>query len=185
VVNKAFFLDRDGTVNAEIDYLHEPEKTVVLPGVAEAVKMIHAAGFMAIAVTNQAGVARGYYPEADIHAVHARIQQILLTQYGADALIDAWYFCPHHKDFTGDCSCRKPKPGMLLQAAADFDIDMSKSFMLGDRMSDLNAGANAGCAASCLVMTGYAGEKEALEAAQNGFCTAEDLPEAVRVLLAR
>lgn len=182
MVNKAFFLDRDGIINDEISYLHEPDKTVILPGVADAVKMMHAAGFMVVAVTNQAGVAKGYYPEENVHAVHTRIQQLLLTRYGADALIDAWYYCPHHQDFTGECGCRKPRPGMLYRAAADFNIDLHSSFMLGDRMSDINAGINAGCAAECLVLTGY-GVNEQEKAAAAGITIAADLPSAVKLLL--
>ncbi|MBQ9804404.1 MAG: D-glycero-beta-D-manno-heptose 1,7-bisphosphate 7-phosphatase [Lentisphaeria bacterium] len=182
MVNKAFFLDRDGVINEEIGYLHEPEKTEIISGVAAAIKMMHAAGYLVVAITNQAGVAKGYYPEADVYAVHSRIQQLLLTRYGADALIDAWYYCPHHQDFTGECDCRKPKPGMLLRAAADFNIDLSSSFMIGDRMSDINAGVNAGCAAECLVLTGY-GVNEEQKAVDAGIQTAADLPAAVKQLL--
>ena len=107
---------------------------------------------------------------------------MLLTRYGADALVDAWYYCPHHEKFTGECSCRKPQPGMLLRAAADFGIDLSRSFMIGDRMSDINAGINAGCAGECLVLTGYG--QQQTDAA--GKClTAPDLLNAVKLLLAR
>ena len=182
MVKKAFFLDRDGTVNVEVDYLGNPDEAVLLDGVGEAIKNIHAAGFLAIAVTNQAGVAKGYYPEANVHAVNTRIQQMLLTQYGADALIDGWYYCPHHPDFTGACRCRKPQPGMLLQAAADFGIDLKHSFMIGDRMSDLDVGANAGCAAECLVLTGY-GLKHEEKAVSAGYQVAPDLQAAVELLL--
>lgn len=149
---KACFLDRDGVVNVEVDYLHEPEKTILESGIVEALKAIHQHGFLAVVVTNQAGVARGKYPESDITAVHNRLQE-LLSAYNEK--IDAFYYCPHHPEFSGACSCRKPEPGMLLKAAADLNIDMSKSLMIGDRVSDLDAGRNAGCAASYLVRTGY------------------------------
>lgn len=184
MVNKAFFIDRDGVINVEIGYLHEADKVELLPGVAEAVRAIHAAGFLAVVTSNQAGVAKGYYPESDIAAVHSRIQRILLDTGGFEALIDAWYYCPHHPDFTGSCSCRKPRPGMLLQAAEAFNIDTRASFMIGDRMSDLEAGRNAGCAASCMVKSGAFDEQ--LPAAERaGFPVAENLSAAVDLLLAR
>lgn len=182
MVNRAFFLDRDGVINEEVNYLHEPEHTVLIPGVAAAVRRLHRAGFLALVVTNQAGVAKGYYPERAVLAVHARIQAMLLASGGPEATIDGWYWCPHHPDFTGPCGCRKPRPGMLLRAAADFALDMGTCFMVGDRMSDLEAGRNAGCAASCLVRTGY-GENEAARAHEAGFAAAADLSEAVTLLL--
>lgn len=181
-MNKAFFLDRDGVINVEIGYLHEVDKLEVFANVAQAVKLIHEHGFLAVAVTNQAGVAKGYYPESDILPLHAAIQQRLLSAGGMDALIDGWYYCPHHPEFTGECSCRKPRPGMLNKAAADFNIDLASSFMIGDRMSDINAGINAGCAGECLVLTGY-GAKIRDEAENAGIMVAEDLVEAVKKCL--
>lgn len=149
---KACFLDRDGVVNVEVSYLHEPEKTVLEEGIVEALQAVHKAGFLAVVVTNQAGVARGKYPESDINKVHEKLQE-LLAAYGEK--IDAFYYCPHHPEHTGKCSCRKPNPGMLLQAAEELDIDLAQSVMIGDRMSDVNAGRNAGCKKSYLVRTGY------------------------------
>ena len=179
-MNKAFFLDRDGVINEEVSYLHEPDKTVLLPKVAEAVELIHSLGFLAIVVTNQSGVARGYYPEADVHSVHLRLQSILL-KHSAGAVIDSWYCCCHHPEISGECSCRKPHPGMLRLAAKNFDIDLRRSFMIGDRMSDLNAGKNAGCLNSCLVLSGY-GKNELSKARDAGFPAAENLLEAVKLL---
>jgi D-glycero-D-manno-heptose 1,7-bisphosphate phosphatase len=184
VVNKAFFLDRDGVINFDIGYLHEPDKTELLSGVADAIIALHRAGYLAVVVSNQAGVAKGYYPEADTHAVHARLQTMLLSAGGREALIDAWYFCPHHPKHTGECSCRKPAPGMLLKAAEAFDIDLKHSFMIGDRMSDLEAGVNAGCAASCLVIS-EAFKDVANSAAAAGFAVSGSLKEAVEQLLNR
>jgi D-glycero-D-manno-heptose 1,7-bisphosphate phosphatase len=106
----------------------------------------------------------------------------MLLENGADALIDGWYSCCHHADFTGECGCRKPAPGMLYRAAADFGIDLKNSFMIGDRMSDLRAGVNAGCMKSVLVRTGYGSKVEA-EAAAAGFMIADDLLSAVDELL--
>ena len=180
-MNRAFFLDRDGTVNEEISFLHRPEDAVLIPGVAEAIRKIHAAGFLAVVVSNQSGVARGMFPPSDVEAVHARIQWLLLRQ-GADATADAWYYCPHHPEITGECGCRKPRPGMLLRAAEDLGIDLKRSFMVGDRMSDLRAGAAAGCAASLLVTTGY-GAKLTEDARAEGFGVAPDLTAAVGILL--
>lgn len=151
-LRKACFLDRDGVVNVEVSYLHEPEKTVLENGIVDAVKAIHEHGYLAVVVTNQAGVARGMYREEDIFKVHEKIQE-LLALHGEK--IDAFYYCPHHPEHTGACSCRKPAPGMLLKAAEELNIDLSASLMIGDRTSDVNAGKNANCKASYLVRTGY------------------------------
>lgn len=146
------FLDRDGVVNREVDYLFEPDRTVLEEDIVPALRSIHRHGFLAVVVTNQSGVARGMYGEADVHAVHARIQQLLGT-YGEK--IDAFYYCPHHPEITGECDCRKPLGGMLRRAAAELGIDLSQSLMIGDRISDVKAGLAAGCARSYLVRTGY------------------------------
>ncbi|MBQ9786571.1 MAG: HAD family hydrolase [Lentisphaeria bacterium] len=187
VKKKAFFLDRDGVLNVEIGYLHEAEKTVLLPTVPEALELIHQAGYMAIAVTNQSGVAKNMYPVENIHQVHTRIQWELL-RYSGKSTIDAWYYCPHDPEITGECACRKPAPGMLLQAAADFDIDLARSFMIGDRIHDLFAGVNAGCSGVCLVTTGFdrqsnAKHRELAEA--EGFPVERSLINAVKNLLNR
>ena len=177
MVKKAIFFDRDGVVNVEVSYLCEPDKTELIPGCAEAIRKIHDAGFLAIAVTNQSGIARKMYTVADMMSVHARIQKILLEQ-GADCTVDAFYYCPHHKDFSGECSCRKPHPGMLLQAAEDFNIDLENSCMIGDRMSDLRAGSTAGCSKCVLVKTGY-GENEVEKVHETNFAVAGNLLDAV------
>ena len=150
MLKAAAFLDRDGVINEEVHYLHEPAKTVLIPGVAEALNKIHEHGYLAVIVTNQSGIARGMYGEPEMHSVHAKIKELLAAD-GAD--FDAVYFCPHPP--TAECSCRKPKPGMLLQAAKDLNIDVKNSLMIGDRLSDVNAGINAGCRKSYLVRTGY------------------------------
>ncbi len=159
-MNKAVFLDRDGVVNTEVDYLHEPEKVKLEKHVVEAFRIFRRKGYKLVVVTNQAGVAKGVYKEEDIAPVHEKIQELLAAE---NLSIDAFYYCIHHPDFTGACSCRKPAPGMLLRAAADLDIDVSQSVMVGDRMSDVEAGVNAGCAHSYLIRTGY-GRKLASEA---------------------
>ncbi len=155
MMKKACFLDRDGVINEEVNYLHEPEKVALIPGIADGIKLAHDSGYLVIVITNQAGVARGIFPEGDIDAVHREISRQLGLQ---GASIDRFYYCPHHPDYTGECKCRKPSPGMILRAAADFDIDLKSSFMIGDRPSDVRAGENAGLAASYLVETGYGKE---------------------------
>lgn len=148
---KAVFLDRDGTMNRYVGYLTKPEDFELLPGVAEAIRKINLSGYLAIVVTNQPSIARGELTYEGLDEIHRKMET-LLGQQGA--YVDHIYFCPHHPDkgFPGevpslkiDCSCRKPKPGMLLQAAEDFNIDLSSSWMIGDDERDVGAGKNAGC----------------------------------------
>ena len=148
---KAIFLDRDGTINKYVGFLTKPEQFELLSGVAEAVKVINKSGYLAIVVTNQPVIARGDCTWDDLQQIHDKME----TELGKEgAFLDAIYICPHHKDrgFEGekpdykfDCECRKPKPGLLLQAANDFNIDMSKSVMIGDSENDIIAGRTAGC----------------------------------------
>lgn len=180
MVNKAFFLDRDGVLNVEVSYLGDPEKMELLPGAAQAVKLLHQRGFMAVVITNQGGVAKGLFTKENVLEIHARMQRELLA-YDKEALLDGFYCCFHHPSVTGSCLCRKPNGYMLEKAAKDFDIDLSSSFMIGDRMSDLFAGRNAGCANSCLVRTGY-GQADVENAEQEGFIIAADLLDAVNKL---
>jgi len=179
-LKKAFFLDRDGVINVEVNYLGDPDKMVLLDRVPEALAMIHRAGFMAVVISNQGGIAKGLFTENDTHAVHARMQRELL-RHSPESTLDAFFYCVHHPAVTGECPCRKPSAFMLEKAAADFDIDLSRSFMIGDRMSDLFTGRNAGCKESCLVLTGY-GEKDKENAVAEKFLTAENLFEAVKKL---
>ena len=148
---KAVFLDRDGTINQYVGFLRDIDDFALLPGVAEAIKEINASGYLAIVVTNQPVIARGEVSLEELEAIHNKMET-LLGQEGA--YLDAVYFCPHHphKGYAGerpeykvDCACRKPKPGMLLQAAADFNIDLSQSWMIGDGENDVKAGKAAGC----------------------------------------
>ncbi len=164
-------------VNTEVDYLSDPEKVEIIAGVPEALRRLHAAGYLAIVVTNQSGVARGMYAETDIHRVHERIQELL-----APERIDAFYYCVHHPKHSEDCDCRKPAPGMLLRAAREHDIDPALSYMVGDRMSDLEAGVAAGCAGTVLVRTGY-GEITIANGIPAGTVVAGDLLAAVELEL--
>lgn len=170
----AAFLDRDGVINEEVNYLHEPEKTVLIPGVAEALKLIRKHGYLAVVVTNQSGIARGMYGEPEMHSVHTRIRE-LLAPSGSD--FDAIYFCPHPP--AAECSCRKPKPGMLLKAAEDLGIDPAISFMVGDRAGDIEAGCKAGCKAAYLVRSGY-GEETLKKGTPSGAIVVNDLLAAVK-----
>ena len=158
LMRKAIFLDRDGVVNVEVDYLHRPEDVILIPGLTEALRKIHEAGYLAIVISNQAGVAKGMFGMDAVLSVEKRICELLKEQ--AADLPDAFYYCPHHRagvvpEYSFDCNCRKPKPGMFLRAVADWQIDPAQSYMIGDRMTDLQAGKNAGCAESILVLTGY------------------------------
>jgi D-glycero-D-manno-heptose 1,7-bisphosphate phosphatase len=157
----AVFLDRDGTLNVEKEYLHRIEDWEWIPGAVEAIRKINRMGWLAIVVTNQAGVARGYYAEGDVRALHGKVDNMLAAE---GAHIDGYYYCPHHAEYgeTRNCACRKPAPGMLLAAQRDFGIDLSHSYMIGDKALDVEAALRAGVT-PVLVMTGYgAGEQSKL-----------------------
>lgn len=148
---KAIFLDRDGTINKYVGFLRKEEDLELLPDAAEAISLINTSGYLAIVVTNQPVIARGEVTYAELENIHNKME-VLLGKKGA--YIDRIYFCPHHphKGYEGevtelkfDCECRKPKPGMLLKAAKDLNIDLEKSYMIGDSDSDVKAGEAAGC----------------------------------------
>lgn len=147
----AVFLDRDGTINVEINYLHQPELVQLETTVGESIARLNQAGLPVIVVTNQAGIARGIYDAAAMHSVHQHISE-LLQPYGAH--IDGWYFCPHHPEVTGECLCRKPGTQMFTDAAHRFNLDLKQCWMVGDKLLDVQAGLNAGCR-SIMVTSGY------------------------------
>ena len=180
LMNKAVFLDRDGVIIEEEHYLSDPDKIRLVPGASEAIKRLRDAGYLTVMTTNQAGVARGYYEEADAVRVNERLKSLLED---AGAGLDGIYLCPHHPDHSGECDCRKPAPGMLLQASRDLDIDFSASYMIGDKLSDIGAAKAAGCAGSVLVLTGHGKEFEAKAAAAGQKITASII-EAVDFILA-
>jgi D-glycero-D-manno-heptose 1,7-bisphosphate phosphatase len=151
----AVFLDRDGTLNVEKGHLYRFEDWEWIPGAIEAIKVINSMGYLAIVVSNQGGIARGYYNADQVRMLHRAVDGLLIS---AGARIDAYYFCPHHPEH-GDsrwCSCRKPEPGMLFQAKQDFKIDLMKSWLIGDKQTDVEAALRASVS-PILVKTGYGG----------------------------
>lgn len=160
---KAIFLDRDGTINKYVGFLRNIDEFELIDGVSEAIKRINQSGFLAIVVTNQPVIARGEVTWDELNEIHKKMETLLGK---AGAYIDGLYICPHHPDkgFKGevpeykvDCNCRKPKPGMLIQAAKDFNIDLSQSYMIGDSNRDIEAGNSAGCKESIILETNKQG----------------------------
>jgi len=157
------FLDRDGTLNEEMDFIRAPEDLHLISGSPEAVRMLNSRGLIACVISNQSGVARGYLTENDLVPIHAKLKRELLS---GGAVIDRIYYCPHHPTdgvapYNIDCDCRKPKPGMLRQGAVDFGIDLRRSFVVGDSIVDMQAGESVG-ARTILVRTGYGEAAEKL-----------------------
>jgi D-glycero-D-manno-heptose 1,7-bisphosphate phosphatase len=177
-MQRAVFLDRDGTINVEKDYLYKIEDFEFIPGAPEAIKSLNQAGFLVVVTTNQSGVARGFYTEDDVMHLHRHIAAEL-DRYGAH--VDVWLYCPHHPSGRGSyalpCNCRKPLPGMLQEAAARHDIDLEHSTMIGDKLADIEAGEAAGCR-TILVRTGYGRKDEADVGARTIVC--DDLLSAVK-----
>lgn len=158
----AVFLDRDGTIIREADYLTSVAQLRLLPGAANAIKQLNDVGLAVVIVTNQSGIARGRLTEADFHAINTELLR-RLARYGAR--VEATYYCPHHPEYGSatygrDCDCRKPSPGLLLQAARELDLELTRSFMVGDSNRDMEAGRRAGCS-TVLVRTGYGRREEA------------------------
>jgi len=182
----ALFLDRDGVVIDDTHYVGTVDQIRWIPGSAAAVRQANGAGYAIVVVSNQSGVARGLFGEAEVETIHQHIRERFLAESGAT--FDGFYFCPHHERegigaYRIDCDCRKPKPGMLLRAAEDLDLDLSRSWLIGDRLSDMQAGIAAGCR-TILVRTGYGKNVELPEGSPSLVCA--NLAEAVeRVLFSR
>ena len=150
------FLDRDGTINEQMGYINHLSRFIVLPGVAEAIRLLNRNDFLAIILSNQSGVARGYFPIELVHNVHDHLNKYLQER---GARMDGIFFCPHYpngpvKEYGYACDCRKPKTGLIDQALQEFDIDLSRSYMIGDRWTDL-AFADRSNLKGILVKTGY------------------------------
>jgi len=154
-VRPAVFLDRDGTMVEDPGHLGDPDGVVVLEGVPEAIRTLAEAGFAPVVISNQAGVARGLFTEEAVVAVNERVAEILAE---SDAKVEGWYWCPHHPDFTGPCDCRKPAPGLLLRAARELGLDLSRSWLVGDHGSDVEAARRAGVR-PVMVLTGHGREE--------------------------
>lgn len=156
-MNRAIFLDRDGTVNVEVGYLTDLDKLKLIPGAGAAIKRMNEAGLKVVLVTNQSGVARGYFTESFVLETHKRLEQMLRDE---GARLDGIYYCPHHpkagnSHYTIECDCRKPGTGLIDQAARELNIDVKASYMVGDKWSDVELGQRAG-AHTILVRTGFA-----------------------------
>ncbi|HET8714810.1 MAG TPA: HAD family hydrolase [Holophagaceae bacterium] len=176
----AVFLDRDGTLNEEVGYLSRPEDLRLLPGAAVAVARLNAMGIPVVVVTNQSGIGRGYYGWQDFAAVMSRMGTLLALE---NAHVDAVYAAAHHPEGQGDYAVpdhpdRKPNPGMLQRAAEEHDLDLARSWMVGDKAIDVEAGRRAGCR-TCLVRTGYGAEEDGAGA----DLVVHDLVEAVDRIL--
>ena len=161
----AVFLDRDGTIIGEVDYLRRPQDVRLLPHAAAAIRRLNEAGLPVVVTTNQSGIARGMLTEKDLEAIHDVLRNRLAAR---GAHLDAIHFCPHHPDagrgrYRRRCHCRKPAPGLLLRAANDLDLDLDRSYAVGDSERDLLAGRKVGCR-TVLVQTGY-GRKTQVEVA--------------------
>ncbi len=137
---RAVFFDRDGTLCRDVPYCSRPEDLELLPGVIPAIKDVHLLGFKVVVITNQSGIARGYFTVPDLAVIHEKLRRELAQ---ADIILDGIFFCPHHPE--ENCRCRKPQPGLLLSSAAALDIDLASSYMVGNALSDIQAGKNAGC----------------------------------------
>ncbi|HPF14384.1 MAG: D-glycero-beta-D-manno-heptose 1,7-bisphosphate 7-phosphatase [Planctomycetes bacterium] len=185
---KAVFLDRDGTLNREVHYLADPDRFEWLPGVLDALHALQAGGWALVVVTNQSGIAQGLVEVDDLDAIHARMRTELAS---AGVTLAGIYSCPHHPHigrapWVHACECRKPAPGMLLEAQRDLDLDLAESWMIGDSLRDLQAGWAAGCR-SILVRTGKGREQEAQlkEPLERPAWVAEDLLQAAQIVLAQ
>jgi D-glycero-D-manno-heptose 1,7-bisphosphate phosphatase len=186
---RAIFLDRDGTISEEVGYVNHVSRYRLMPHSLEAIRLVNRAGLLAIVTTNQSGVARGYFRESLVHDVHARLRALAEE---AGARLDAIYYCPHHPNegtlpYRAECDCRKPRPGMILRAAREHDIDLGRSYVIGDSAIDLEAGASAGVP-GLLVLTGYGRglvEHQPERIKVKPLHTAEHLLDAVRWILAR
>lgn len=186
MAKQAVFLDQDGTINKEVGYLDNPAQLKLLPGAAKAIKALNGRRLLVIVASNQSGIARGYFTEEDLERIHQKLKGELAKK---GAFIDAIYYCPHHSEI-GDkiykkaCRCRKPNPGMLEKAALDFDLNLRQSYLVGDKVSDIEAGHRVGCK-TVLVRTGYGEEtiKKRMEWVFSPTFVAADLAEATKWIL--
>lgn len=178
----AVFLDRDGTINREVDHLRSVGQLRIIPSAAKAIKLLNRAGFLAVVITNQAVVARGMASEAEVDGIHAVMARRLAR---GGAKIDAIYYCPHHPDadvkkYRIRCRCRKPDIGMIMRAAKEHGINLERSFLVGDRTVDIFAGKKAHVR-TVLVRTGYGGKDKKFDVVPDFF--AKDLMAAAKIII--
>ena len=182
IARPAVFLDRDGVINQESEYVHRIEDFHFIDGVFDACRQMSKAGFRLIVITNQAGIARGYYTEDEFH----RLTKWMLDEFRQHGVeIDGVYYCPHHPvhgvgQYLRQCDCRKPGPEMILRAAREHSLDLPKSILVGDKASDIEAGRSAGVGCCVLVLTGHKLQSKDLVKADTVF---EDLPAVVNALV--
>lgn len=172
-IHKAVFLDRDGTIIEEVNFLSDPKQVRLFPGTVEALKVLRSRGFLLVVVTNQSGVGRGLFNEESVGSVHSRIQEL------TGESIDAFYFCPHLPD--EGCECRKPSDGMLRSAVSDLKIDLTQSWIIGDKSLDVMTGLGVGMK-SILVRTGYGSAHESTLAGRSHF-TVDGIKEAAELIV--
>jgi D-glycero-D-manno-heptose 1,7-bisphosphate phosphatase len=158
--NRAVFLDRDGTIMEDANYVGKVEQVALIPNATQALKRLQDAGYRLFIITNQSGVGRGYFTREAVESIHAHLDEQFAK---AGVRLDRYYVCPHHPE--DNCDCRKPKPKFLLDAAREYKLDLPRCFMIGDRTSDIQVGANAGVV-SILVLTGVGQETLAKQAAK-------------------
>ncbi len=183
----AVFLDRDGTINEQMGYVNHLSRFVLLPGAAEAIRLLNERGYWAVVVSNQSGAARGYFPVELVEAVHCRMEALLALE---GARLDGVFYCPHHlqasvPEYRMSCDCRKPRTGLIRQACERLEIDLARSYVVGDRYSDIELAHRAGLK-SILVQTGYGrGELEHVLPGRQlqPHRVAADLGEAVRWII--
>ncbi len=185
----AVFLDRDGTINEQMGYINHPSRFFLLPGAAEAIRLLNANGFLSIVVSNQSGVARGYFPLELVYEIHSKMEKMLEKD---GARLDGIFFCPHHPrgavpEYSVKCDCRKPETGLIAQACRKLEIDRTRSYVVGDRCQDLEMARSAGLK-GVLVLTGYGrGERDYLlpGSSTKPLYVAKDLLEAVQWIIKR
>jgi len=181
--NKAVFLDRDGTIVVHEHYLSSPDQLKLLPNAAEGIRLFKKSGYLVIVITNQSGIARGFFDEKQLTLIHKELMSILKEE---GITIDDIYYCPHHSEgvieqYTLDCDCRKPKPKMLLNAAKQHNIDLTQSLMIGDSEVDMQAGKNAGCT-SLLIRNGCTDSTNTASITMMDYVV-KDLLEAARLFI--
>lgn len=178
---KAVFLDRDGTIVIHEPYLSSPEQLQLLPNAAEGIRLFKKSGYLVIVITNQSGIARGFFNEERLAVIHKKLMSMLKSE-GIE--IDDIYYCPHHAEgivesYKVDCDCRKPKPKMLLNAAKEHNIDLTKSLMIGDSEVDMMAGKNAGC--TCVLIKNSTANTTNTTLVENTDFVVKDLLEAAKI----